>query len=197
MKKNLVFGVPTLLSMLLLLSSWNSCALNAFAPVPAVEERGVFITSKAYTPEESKQYLDRDLQSRGYQPVQVTFQNNTGDTFLYNEGSVSLPSANPSKIAFKVSKSAIPRSIAYKVAGLFFWPFMIPGTIDSIRTFKSHKLMKKEFKARAIKEEAIPPFSTLHRMIYVPMGEFKEVFTIELTDFSTLKSKTYEIHAIG
>lgn len=197
MKKNLIFGVPTLVSMLILLSSWNSYELSAFAPVTASEEHGVFITSKAYTPEESKKYLDRDLQSRGYQPVQVTIQNNTADTFLYNEESVSLPSASPGKIALKVSKSALPRAIGYKVAGMLFWPFMIPGTIDTIRTFKAHKLMKKDYKARAIKEEAISPYSTVHRMIYVPMDEFKETFTIELTDFSTLRSKTYEVHAIG
>ena len=93
MKKNLLFGVPTLLSMVILLSGWNSYDASGFVLVAAAEEPGVFITSKAYTPEESKKHLDRDLQSRGYQPVQVTIQNNTADTFLYDEASVSLPSA--------------------------------------------------------------------------------------------------------
>ena len=197
MKKNLLFGVPTLLSMVILLSGWNSYDASGFAPVAAAEEPGVFITSKAYTPEESKKHLDRDLQSRGYQPVQVTIQNNTADTLLYDEASVSLPSANPSKIALKVSKTALPRAIGYKIAGLIFWPFMIPGTIDTFRTFKAHKRLKRDLKARAIKEEAISPYSTVHRMIYVPMAEFKEHFTIKLTDFNSLRSKTYEIHAVG
>ena len=66
---------------------------------------------------------------------------------------------------------------------------MIPGTIDTFRTFKAHKRLKRDLKARAIKEEAISPYSTVHRMIYVPMAEFKEHFTIKLTDFNKLNRK--------
>ncbi len=193
MRKNLLFGVPTLIGLFMMLSTPK---VSAFAPVDASEASGVFITSKAYTVEESKKYLDRDLQSRGYQPVQVTIQNNTSDTLLYNTDSISLPSENPKKIAMKITKSAIPRAIGYKIAGFLFWPFMIPGTIDSIRTFKSHKFMKKDFAARAIKEEAIAPYSTMHRMIFVPMADFQETYTVELTDFDTLKTKSYDVQAV-
>jgi len=137
--------------------------------------------------DESKQNFGHDLISRGVQPLQLSIQNNTSNEYSLCPSSVDLPRVEASKVAFKVTKSAIPRGIAYKVASLFFWPFMIPSTIDSIRVFSHHRSLKKDLMAKSMKEEIVAPYSTFHRVLFVPREEFKETFKVTLIDLDTLK----------
>ena len=148
------------------------------------KDKGVHIRAKAYTKKESKMYLSRNLLSRGYQPVQLTIQNNTAHGYLLSNHGVDIPNASAKQVAFRVTSSAIPRSIAFKVAGLIFWPFLIPGVIDSILTFKSHMHLQHDFYAKSIKDrgEILLPFSTVHRIIFIPRDEFSPDFTLYLED---------------
>ena len=110
------------------------------------------VVAKAYTSEESQKYLRKDLLRRGYQPVQITIQNNSAEEFSLSTGSVDLPTAEPSKIASKLLHSTIPRSIVLRVASLFFWPLAIPTTVDSMITLKSYKTIKNDLQSKLIKK---------------------------------------------
>ncbi|MDN3506428.1 MAG: hypothetical protein P0S96_04285 [Simkaniaceae bacterium] len=150
--------------------------------VEPFSEKGVHITAKTYSEKESQSYLDRNLMQVGFRPVQVTIQNNTEDSFTLSSRGIEMDSAKSSEVANSVSRTAIPRSIGFKVAGLFFWPMIIPGTIDSIITFKTHLQMKQDYHAKSIKDEGelLPPYSTVHRVIFLPSGETHEEFTLHL-----------------
>jgi hypothetical protein len=203
MKNNLLRTLPALGAMLLALSSWNAHKLGSVTPsAPQVapfgsEEGKVLITAKAYTHEESKVYLQRDLLDRGVQPLQVTIQNNTPNSFSVSASSVDLPHLEPSKVAFRVTKSAIPRAVAWKVASFFFWPLMIPSAIDGIRTMHTHSLLKRSFKAKCLKDEVILPYSTLNRILFVPEEKFKKAFDVTVIDLETLELWSYPIVAEG
>lgn len=159
---------------------------------PFVEEQqGLSVFYKALTAEESRTYLSRDVIDRGYQAVHVTIQNNTANSFKVSPNNVSLPLAKPKDVAMQVTKSAIPRSVGYKVAGFLFWPFMIPGTIDSIKTYKNHQLLKKDFASKALKEETILPFSTIHRILFIAEEEYSPEFSLTLIDMSTGAAPTF------
>ncbi len=132
--------------------------------------------------EKSKTTLGADLIDRGYQPVQIVIHNPTAHSFLFSPDHVSLPSSSGSKVAMSISKKAIPRSIGYKIAGFLFWPFMIPSTIDSIRTYSKHRALKKEFKAHSVKKEIVSPYSTIHRVLFVPLNEYNENFSLYIED---------------
>ena len=153
------------------------------------EQRGIQMAYKVYNDFESKIYLDRDLISKGFQPIQLTIQNNTASSFLLGKDDVSLPLASVSSVAWSISKSSIPRSIAYKVLGFVFWPFMIPDTIDSVKTYATHRDLKRDYAAKSIKnnQEEILPFSTMHRIMFVEKEKYEENFSVTL--FNT---KTYE-----
>lgn len=152
----------------------------------------VMVVAKAMSPEESKRSFGHDLISRGVQPLQLTIQNNTSQEYSLSPSSVDLPRIEPKKIAFKVTKSAIPRGIAYRVASFFFWPFMIPSTIDSLRVYSHHKSLKKDFTAKAMKEEILAPYSTFHRVLFVPKEEFKETFKVTLIELESLEPQELE-----
>lgn len=145
-------------------------------------EKGVHITAKSYTEKESRTYLDRNLMQVGFRPVQVTIQNNTEDSFILSSQGVEIDSAKSGEVANSVTRTAIPRSIGFKVAGFFFWPLIIPGTIDGIITFKTHLQMKKDYHAKSIKDEGelLPPYSTVHRVIFLPSNQTPEEFTLHL-----------------
>ena len=148
----------------------------------AKEEQGVIITAKAYNSVESKQFLGSDLADGGLQPVQLTIQNNSANFYTLSPEAVTLPSVSYKTAASKVARKAIPRSIAFKVAGFFFWPFMIPGTIDSIVTMHANSVRKKDFSAKSIRQEHIVPYSTIHRILFVPMAQFQKYFSVSLLD---------------
>jgi hypothetical protein len=100
-------------------------------------------------------------------------------------------------VALKVTKSAIPRGIAYKIASFFFWPFMIPSTIDSIRVLSHHSSLKRDLMAKSMKEEIVAPYSTFHRVLFVPEKEFKENFKVTLIDLDTLEPTEFDTSVQG
>jgi len=132
-------------------------------------EKGIYISAKAYDVHDSKAYLDRDLLSIGYRPIQVTIQNNSSSTYFLSDRGLDIPTVEAGSVANSVTCRHIPKSIAFKVAGFAFWPFIIPGAIDSIITFKNHNKMKHDYYAKSIKpeEEQILPYSTVNRVIFI------------------------------
>lgn len=191
--------LTTFIGMIFLLSGYDkvrpTTAPFVGSMVEPFKDKGVHIRAKAFTPQESKRYLNRNLQKWGYQPVQLTIQNNSGDTYFLSSEGVDLPTSGSSDVAMSVWRSTIPRSIALKVAGFLFWPFMIPSTIDSILTFKTHLELRGDLHAKSIKdeEELLLPYSTVHRVIFVPMEKFSDVFTLHLQEEKNQTSHPFPI----
>jgi len=201
-RKNFFTILAVSTSFLLVLTSWNAHKINLLKPQVQIspfgpEEGKLIVTAKAYTHEESKIYLQRDLVDRGVQPLEVTIQNNTDKKYSVTASSVDLPRIDPKKVAFKVTKSAIPRSVAWKIASFLFWPLSIPGTIDGIRTWHNHQLLKKNFNAKSFKDEVILPFSTMHRVLFVPQDKFKTNFDVTLIDIDTLRPTVIKTSSEG
>lgn len=163
--------------------------------VEPFKEKGLHITAKAYTSEESKTYLDQNLLKAGFQPVQITIQNNTERIYILSRQGIDTPIAQSRQVATSMTMLAIPRSIGLKVASLFFWPFAFPSTIDSILTVKSHQKMKRDFQSKAIKEypEYILQYSTLHRVIFLPRDPKVDTFTLHLIDYQTQQMQSFPI----
>ena len=118
------------------------------------------------------------------QPVQITIQNNSAKSLYLSTQSVDVDSLSASSVANRVHRSYIPRSIGFKVAAFFFWPFMIPSAIDSILTYSHHKKMKRDYAAKSLKDEGevLVPYSTTHRVIFVRSQQLQEDLTLYLRD---------------
>jgi hypothetical protein len=188
-----------LAGIFLLTTGWDRYRSNPLKPVAAellptfsIEHVQVNVIAKAMSPDESKQNFGHDLISRGVQPLQLSIQNNTSDEYSLCPSSVDLPRIEPSKIAFKVTKAAIPRGIAYKIASFFFWPFMIPSTIDTIRFIAHHEHLKRDIMAKSMRDEVVAPYSTFHRVLFVPKDEFKHTFKVTLIELDSLKPTEFE-----
>ncbi len=164
--------------------------------LPFNPEHGVVVTAKAFTSDESKFLLGHDLVSRGVVPVQVSVQNNTANEYSLCASSVDLPHIDPKKVAFTVSKSAIPRAVGWKILSFLFWPLMIPSTIDGIRTYTHHQHLKRDFHAKSLKErgEVLSPYSTFHRILFIPKESVEETFVVTVIDVETMEQTSIKTH---
>lgn len=172
-------------------------ALNGthFDKTPFDPQHKITVNAHAFTGNESKQFLSHNLVRRKVIPIRISLQNNTANEYSLCASSIDLPHIDPKKVAFKVSKTAIPRLIAWRIASFFFWPLMIPGTIDSMITYKHYRELKKDYNAKSLKEEGeiLVPYATFHRVLFVPKAEIKENFQVTLIDIETLASTTLEV----
>jgi hypothetical protein len=202
LKKLFPFGLAAMAGIFLLSTSWDhyrphplKSVATEWLPTFSLKDSRVQVFAQAMTPDESKRNFGHDLISRGIQPLHLTIENNTSDEYSLCPSSVDLPRVEPSKVAFKITKSAIPRGIAYKIASFFFWPLAIPSTIDGIRVSIHHKNLKKDLKAKSMRDEVVAPYSTFHRVLFVPKEEFQNTFKVTLIDLETLKSTEFQTTA--
>jgi hypothetical protein len=166
-------------------------------------EENVFVTAKAYNGDESKLYLSHDLISRGVQPLEISIHNHSAQEYSLCASSVDLPSVDPSEAAFAVTKGAIPRGIAWRLASfvgsLFFWPISIPCAVDGIRTFTHHKNLKTDFLAKSLKKggEVVAPYATYHRILFVPKKEIQKSFKVTLINLETYEQTEFQVETEG
>lgn len=172
-----------------------SSIATSLMPAFTEEDKRVDVQVKALSPSESKKLLGHNLLSRGVQPIQLTIQNNSPNEYSLCPSSVDLERIETSKVISKVGRPALARSIAFKVLGFFFWPMMIPGTIDTVVTMHSEKKLKRDYKAKSMKEEVIPAYSTFNRILFVPKNEMKDTFAVTLIDIGSLEPLKMDVSA--
>ena len=172
------------------LSSIAPSILPAFDP----EKKTLEVHVKALSSDECKKLLGHNLPGKGVQPLHFTIQNNSPNEYSISPELVDLVHIDAKKVAEKIKNLALPRSIAFKILGFFFWPFIIPGAIDTIHTFHTYKLLKKDYRAKTMKEEVVPVYSIVNRILFVPENEFKEEFTVTLIE---KEKKALEVFSIS
>lgn len=202
-KKSVIFSCIVLSGMFFTSLASSFRPLKTLTPVigemlqPLVREADqVSIACQWVSGDESKQIFGHDFPDREVYPLKISIQNNTSVSYSLTAGSIDLPRLTASQVAFKITKSSIPRSIAYRVASLFFWPIAIPSTIDGIRVFAHHQSLKKEIRAKSLKDqegELILPYSTVSRVLFVDKNHRESSIKVSLIDLDTLEPQDYQI----
>jgi hypothetical protein len=188
-----IFGIVGLFSILTIRENYKTnSSVPEFKSLAPFTEEGLEVSYKALSSNESNEYLNRDLLDFGYQPVHVTIQNNTPNAYEISPENVSMPLVSDKEVVSQLMKAALPRSIGFKIASFFFWPLMIPSTIDSIKTYTTRKSLRKDFAAKAFKDEILLPFSTTHRIIFVSMEDYQDDFTINLVNSNSKNIHTFK-----
>ena len=157
------------------------------------EKEAIRLSIKTLSPEESKKYLTQDVTDLGYMPVQLTIENRTADPYSLSPDSIGIHLADAEEVADKIVRKSMPRAIIFRVAGLIFWPLSIPGTISSLMTTKSRNDLERNLSAKSVKEEVIPPYSTLNRIFFVPINEYQGDYEISLQNLEDLSSRIFYI----
>ncbi len=153
---------------------------------PYFEEiRNVTFACRRFTKDDCIKYLDRDVISEGYQPVQITLHNNSPRYYSFSANGISLPCVPATEVADKVHTSTVGRATAYGVAGLFMWPFIIPAIIDGVGSAKANDQLDADFASKGAKEQIISPYTALNGLLFIPNEFFRENFTVTIFDLES------------
>lgn len=188
MRKLFFLIVPVVLSVFVFTgcASYNAIALSHLTPQITSNSRSVAISSKAFTKADCKKYLDRDVISKGYQPVQIYLQNDTDHSYIFSPNRISLPCASAEEVAEKVHTSTAGRATGYGAAAvLTFGLFAIPAIVDGVKSSNANEALDRDFACKVAKEQVLLPHSHLNMLIFVPMSSFHNSFSIKLLDQKT------------
>jgi hypothetical protein len=132
---------------------------------------------------------------QGYSVLALTIENRSSEQFELKKEYIDLDLAERKSVMKKVKRSALIRSLVFRVAGLIFWPASIPGAVDTIISSNSLHSLKNRLHASMLKKEGeiLLPFSSIHRYLFIPSDKVPESFTIHLLNCHNLKTESYNV----
>lgn len=185
--------------LLLSLACFSSCARYKATSLSSVSTElirdvsptdGLIVAAKAFTKAECKRYLDRDLISKGYQPVQLYIENVSEKTYLFSTNRVNLTLVSAEEVAKKVHTSTLGRITGYGAAALLATPlFIIPAVVDGYKSSKANDALDDDFVAKGAKDQLLTPYSYTNMLLFVPVENMQNSFVITLLDEETTKPK--------
>ncbi len=192
--KRVGFSVLTAMTTLVFLAgcaSYSAASLNSLetALVGISSTDSVLATSKVFNKADCKRFLDRNVIGKGYQPVQVYIKNNSDKSYLFSLSRVSLPCVASEEVAKRVHTSTVGRAVGYGVASLFVWPMIVPAIVDGIKSAEANEHLDYDFAAKTARDQMILPHSNMNTVLFVPVNNFQEAFTITLIEEGTGKTK--------
>ncbi|MEM8727413.1 MAG: hypothetical protein AAGE99_01675 [Chlamydiota bacterium] len=185
MKKIYLLAVATVTALLTGCASYRVSPLSALDPncVKSYPEiQGMEIGCKAYSIDDCFAYLDRNVIAKGYQPIQLTFKNDSDKRYLFSTENINLPCTDPEQVAHAVHTSTVGRVAAYGVGGLLAWPLFIPAVVDGIRSSNANTALDADFDQKGRTSFPIFPHSFQKTLIFIPKTHYSPVFDISLVE---------------
>lgn len=179
-------------------AGYKAQTLSSLSPESAPhseKKEGIVVSCKAFSKQDCKRYLDRDIISIGIQPIQISIENNTKRTLLFQRSNISVPSADPSYVASQMHTSTVGRSTSYGVGSLFLWPLAIPAIVDGVKSSNANEQLDSDFASKATNDRTIPPHGRLNGLIFVPVESYQDSFTLTLVDKETQEPITFTMNA--
>ena len=151
------------------------------------EADGMEIGCKTYTVDECYTYLDRNIIAKGFQPVQLTFNNTSDKRYIFSTENITLPCVNSEGVAKKVRTWTLVRFGGYSIGGYFLWPLFLPAIVDGIKSFNANTALNKDFDEKAKETFVIGPHSFSKTLIFIPIDDFSSAFNLSLLNEETGK----------
>jgi len=177
-------------------ASYKAAALPILQPefAPYSEDHnGVTVSCKAFSEFESKRYLGRNVQAKGYQPLQICIQNESKRYFVLTPQSINLPLIPAEDVAREVHTNTVGRATAYGVAGLFIWPLLVPAVVDGVGSSQANQKLDADYGGKGISQCIIQPYTTVNRVVFAPTSEYNGSFRITLLDRETRSKSDYNV----
>lgn len=196
--KKIIFST---LAVLLLLSSCATYrASTLFNPSPdlielATKKEDISIVSKTFDQNDCKRFLDRDVLAEGYQPIQLYIQNDSDKNYVFSLNRISLSIARPEEVAEKVHTSTLGRAVGYGAGSLIFWPLAIPAIVDGFMSSNANAALDNDFFAKTARDQVIFSHSKFNAIIFVPIQEYQNSYTITLIDHDSKETKVFNVRS--
>ncbi len=149
------------------------------------EKNSISFSYKVFNRAECLHYLNRNVIKNGYQPIQITFVNNTNRYFTLSEQSLSFECINVKEVAESVHTNTVGRAAGFGVAALIVWPLIIPAIVDGIGSAQANEQLDADFAAKALSKTVVAPYCKCNSIVFVPTDmQFDGEFTLTISDLN-------------
>ena len=158
------------------------------------EAKGLRVGYKVYSEKDCFDYLDRNVLAKGYQPVQLTLENQSERTYLFSVSNVRLPCADPKQVAKLVRTSTVGRVLGYGLGGLLIGISSggayaalcaVPAVVDGIKSANANARLERDFAKKANPAFHLPPGGYVKTLLFIPKAQFSPSFEMVLLDEQT------------
>lgn len=157
--------------------------LKTLARASRTEASSISFDYELFSISDCKKYLDRNPIKNGYQPIQITFTNNTNCSFNISKKSLSVACIDAQEVAETVHTDTVARAVGYGVVGVFIWPFIIPAIVDGIGSAKANEQLDDDFMRKELRSQTVKPHTTINGLIFISCyDDIDENFTLTVTD---------------
>lgn len=148
------------------------------------EQNGVKVALRAFTPEDCKRYFDRPLIQKGYQPVQISIENNTDNYILFSEQSLSIPVVPAQEVADKVHSSMVGQALAF-------------GFIGMISASQANDKLDRDFSSKVSDgNNTIMPYGCYNGVIFISTQNYRNNFKLTLINSDTKQRLEYQVQGL-
>jgi hypothetical protein len=157
----------------------------------------VIIAVKAFNKEECKAHFGVDITAKNYVALQIRIENRTPDAYIIRPSYISLPVADPLKIAKLLHyDTSFFVTTAGALALLFYWPacYLIGRT--GYDMYQNNKRINDIINDYSLSEEQslkIRPYEVINKFIFVNRFDFTHNFTLKLFNKNQRKALNFFI----
>ncbi len=206
MKKMLNIIVLSVVSI-----SFTSCARYSARPLCELSittnKNNIGIAAKAFSAEESKSYLGKNLLKKGIQPVQLYIENNSDQTYVFDPYNVGLTLAAAEDVADKIHSSTLARTaISSAISFLLLPPALMmsdtPGSSEALSLIATGGVLSipiaqgtssaiangkidRDYAGKGAKVVKIAPHEALNCVIFVYESHYRNHFDVHLKNEQT------------
>jgi len=196
MEKKLKAFVVLLIGSILLIALPNCARYNPkpFSPHTyshTKEKEGVEISKRTLTEYDCKEYFDRKLLARGYQPIQVCIKNNSDKTYILDSEKIELPLEPVKNVSNKLHRDIGWKATKYFIIGGPIW-----AALEGYSSYEVNKKIDNDLNARTINESdliKIKPHGVVNKVMFVSTGNYSSNFDITLTEEKNHKEIKFEL----
>jgi hypothetical protein len=150
-----------------------------------VKQQSISFSYRTFSASDCRKYLGRNMIRKGYQPIQITFINNTDRYFVISKRGLSFDCVRTKAVARSMHFNTTGRVVGYSILGLFIWPFIIPAIVDGIGAAKANKTMDADFTEKALSKQVVEPHTTVNGIVFVDADAgFDDEFTFTVSDIN-------------
>lgn len=155
----------------------------------------VIVAVKAFTKEECKLHFGVDITAKNYVALQVRIENRTPDTYTIRPSYLSLPVAEPQKVAKLLHyDTSFFVTTAGALALMFYWPatYFIGRTgYDMYQNNKRINSIISDYSLSEDESLKIRPYEVVNKFIFVNRFEFTNNFTLKMFNKNQRKALNF------
>lgn len=201
MKSKEGIKMKKLLSLVLVLMFLlQGCASYRAARLPSSDvssfanhqnQGGLKVVVKFFNARESKKSFGVGKLYRKFQPVYIAIDNRTKTAYEFKKRMLSKQTAPAEEVAKECGFNTVGRATAYGVAGLFFWPLLIPAVVDGVGSSQANVKMEDDYMYKEIKDDRIQPNGLLNGIVFLDKMKDGETLDIRLSNIDTNEIKLF------